>query len=310
MDPSKILERFLDRPRVAELRRRARRLRPGAGWAPRQRPGLRGAVRRVPGRPRDARRRGLARATTRRSRPSWRGRSALLLPPLRDLVDQALLTLSDGAAITSVVGLVGLIWTVSQFYVTLDVAFARIFADRQERNVFRRTARGFVSVAGLVGVVVALIVGGSLAAAAEAFLPASSTALIGLGRVLSSLPVVTAIGVVAVAVVYRVVPPRSPSWSAVVAAGRRGGRGDRPAQPAVPVRGAATDRRGVAHRARWPRRSSRSPGCRSRSRCCCSARPGSGSATMPALPRPRAVSPGGCRSAGRTGRSRRVTARS
>ena len=138
-----------------------------------------------------------------------------LLPPLRDLVDQALLTLSGGAAISSVVGVVGLVWTVSQFYVTLDVAFARIFADRQERNVFRRGARGIVSVAGLVGVVVVLIVAGSLAAAAEAFLPASSTAFTGFGRVVSSLPFVTAIGVVVIAVVYRVVPPREPTWAVV-----------------------------------------------------------------------------------------------
>jgi len=138
-----------------------------------------------------------------------------LLPPLRELVDQALMTLSDGAAISSAVGLVGLVWTVSQFYVTLDVAFARIFADRQERNVFRRTARGFVSVAGLVGVVVVLIVGGSLAAAAEAFLPSSTTAFASFGRVLSSLPVVTVVGVVALAIVYRVVPAREPSWSTV-----------------------------------------------------------------------------------------------
>jgi YihY family inner membrane protein len=138
-----------------------------------------------------------------------------LVPPLHELVDEALLALSDGAAITSAVGVVGLIWTVSQFYVTLDVAFARIFADRQERNVFRRTARGFISVAGLVGIVVALIVGGSLAAAAEAFLPASSSAVAGLARILSSIPVVTAIGVVVVGVVYRVVPPRAPVWSAI-----------------------------------------------------------------------------------------------
>lgn len=138
-----------------------------------------------------------------------------LLPPLRDLVDAALLAVSDGAAITSVVGVVGLVWTVSQFYVTLDVAFGRIFADRVERNPFRRAARGFVWVAGLVGVVVALIVGGSLAAAAEAFLPASSSALTTLGRILASLPVVAAVGIAAVAVVYRVVPPRAPSWRAI-----------------------------------------------------------------------------------------------
>ena len=138
-----------------------------------------------------------------------------LLPPLRDLVDQALLALSDGAAVTSIVGLVGLIWTVSQFYVTLDVAFARIFSGRRERDVFRRTARGFASLAVLVGIIVLLIVGGSLAAAAEVLLPASSTRLIAVGQVLSSLPFIASVGVLAVGVAYRVVPPRSPSWKAL-----------------------------------------------------------------------------------------------
>lgn len=214
MDPAAILERFLDRPRVAELR----------------------AVLDVYGRaPGGLLANGLAFAALFAAFPialvtlgvaGWlvddpavqaqlaRAIGALV-PPLRDLVAAALLALSDGAAITSAVGIVGLVWTVSQFYVTLDIAFARIFADRGDRNPFRRAARGFVWVAGLVGVVVALIVGGSLATAAEAFLPASSSALTGIGRILSSLPVVTAVGVVAVAVVYRVVPPRAPSWSAI-----------------------------------------------------------------------------------------------
>lgn len=214
MDPAAILERFLDRPRVALLR----------------------AVLDVYGRaPGGLLANGLAFAALFAAfpvalvtlgvagliveDPTIQARLAraigTLLPPLRDLVDQALLTLSDGAAITSAVGLIGLVWTVSQFYVTLDVAFARIFADRQERDVFRRTARGFVSVAGLVGVIVVLIVGGSLAAAAEAFLPSSSPTLAALRRILASVPVVTAIGVVAIVIVYRVVPPRSPSWRSV-----------------------------------------------------------------------------------------------
>jgi YihY family inner membrane protein len=213
MDPAAILERVLDRPRVAELR----------------------AILEVYGRaPGGLLANGLAFAALFAAFPIalvTLGVTGLLVddpavqaqlaraisalaPPLHDLVDAALVALSDGAAITSVVGVVGLVWTVSQFYVTLDVAFARIFADRQERNVFRRAARGFVWVAGLVGVVAALIVGSSLAAAAEAFLPASSSALMGLGRVLS-LPVVTAIGVVVVAVVYRVVPPQAPAWRSV-----------------------------------------------------------------------------------------------
>jgi uncharacterized BrkB/YihY/UPF0761 family membrane protein len=133
-----------------------------------------------------------------------------------DLVEQALVSMAQGAAVTSIIGVLGLIWTVSQFYVTLDVAFARIFTDRPERDVLRRTARGFVWVAGLVGVVVALIVAGSLAAAAEALLPTTTTALTVLGRIVTSPPVVILVTVGVVLVIYVVVPPKSPSVRAAV----------------------------------------------------------------------------------------------
>lgn len=134
-----------------------------------------------------------------------------VLPPLADLVDQALVSMAQGAALTSIIGVLGLIWTVSQFYVTLDVAFARIFTDRPERDVLRRTARGFMWVVGIVGVAIALIVGGSLAAAAEALLPTSSTALTVFGRIVTSPPVVVLVTVGVVLGIYIVVPPRSPS---------------------------------------------------------------------------------------------------
>jgi uncharacterized BrkB/YihY/UPF0761 family membrane protein len=138
-----------------------------------------------------------------------------LFPPLQELVAQALLALSDGAAFTSIVGIVALVWTVSQFYVTLDIAFARIFADRRERDVFRRTARGFLWVAGLVGVVAVLIIGATLAAAAEMLLPASTGSIVGVGRVLSSLPVLCLIGAIVVGAIYRTVPPEGPSWRTI-----------------------------------------------------------------------------------------------
>lgn len=151
--------------------------------------------------------------------PAVQGQLAVALgtifPPLATMVDDALLALSDGAALTSVLGIIGLIWTVSQLYVTLDVAFARIFTDPPERDLVRRTARGFVWVAGLVGVIVVLIVAGSLAAAAEALLPASSSALAAFGRVVSSLPVTVGVAILAIAGIYRVVPPRSPTWVAI-----------------------------------------------------------------------------------------------
>jgi membrane protein len=138
-----------------------------------------------------------------------------IVPPLADLVDGALDAMSEGAALSSIVGVVGVIWTVSQFYSTLDIAFSRIFTERPERDVLGRTWRGFVWVAGLVVAVIALIVAGAIATAAEVLLPASATALIGIRRVVTSLPVVMAIGVAAVLVIYRVVPSHAPSWRAI-----------------------------------------------------------------------------------------------
>jgi YihY family inner membrane protein len=137
-----------------------------------------------------------------------------LLPPLQELIQAALESMAQGAAVTSLVGVAGLIWTVSQFYVTLDIAFSRIFSDRPERDLFRRTARGFIWVVGLIGVVVALVVATSLAAAAEALLPTTSPALTGFGRVMSSPPMVTLITILVVLLVYQVVPPRRPAVSA------------------------------------------------------------------------------------------------
>jgi membrane protein len=139
-----------------------------------------------------------------------------LFPPVRDLVEDALRSMSEGAGVTSVLGIIGLLWTVSQFYVTLDIAFSRIFTGSRERDVFRRTARGFVWVAGLMGVVVALIVGGSLAAAAEALLPTTATALTAFGDFVSSTPVVVLLGIVVVLVTYRVVPPAPPTMRAAM----------------------------------------------------------------------------------------------
>jgi membrane protein len=139
-----------------------------------------------------------------------------LVPPLQELIQAALDAMAQGAAITGIIGVVGLIWTVSQFYVTLDIAFSRIFTDRPERDLFNRTARGFVWVVGLIGVVVALIVATSLAAAAAALLPTTSPMLTGFGRIVSSPPMVALITVLVVLLIYEVVPPRRPAIRAAI----------------------------------------------------------------------------------------------
>ena len=141
---------------------------------------------------------------------------ATLFPPLRDLIEATLAGIVSGAAITSLIGVVGLIWTVSQFYVTLDVAFSRIFSDEPERDVIRRTARGFVWVALLIAAVILLIIVVGLSSAADAFLPVSMPISRAVAAVLSSPPVVVTLGVLVVAVIYRTVPPRAPRWSSIM----------------------------------------------------------------------------------------------
>lgn len=140
---------------------------------------------------------------------------ARLFPPLRDLIEGTLTNLVSGAALTSAIGLVGLVWTVSQFYVTLDVAFSRIFSDEPERDVFHRTARGFIWVAVLIVAVLVLIVLVGLVGAADAFLPVSMPNGRVLARVLTSAPVVLGVAIVVVVLIYRTLPPRAPRWSAI-----------------------------------------------------------------------------------------------
>lgn len=133
-------------------------------------------------------------------------------PPLRELLQDALAAVTGGAGVSSILGFIGLVWAVSQFYATLDVAFARIFRDTPERDVARRTVRGFVWVLILVALVVTAIVATSIASIVDAILP-TEVPVARLTVTLLSSPLAMlagAIGIVAVA--YRVLPTRTPEW--------------------------------------------------------------------------------------------------
>ena len=252
----------------------------------------------------------------------WPTRCKALVPPLADLVDQGGLAGHDQRRRADlVIGFIGVIWTVSQFYVTLDVAFARIFAGTPERDVVRRTARGFLWVADphLGRRRGRSSLGGRRHGRRGAASRTSPRPSATLRSILVRLAVParrSAIGLRVV--VYRTLPPRAP----------RSARSGCPrSSSGIAIVALSQLFLFLAPRlvgaprwpGRWRRRSSRWPGCRSRSRRCCTARPGSGSArrplpAAPITPRRRAgsgrLSPGGSRSAGRTGRWRRVTARS
>lgn len=152
--------------------------------------------------------------------PAVQERLALALvvafPPLADLIGDALAAIRTGAPISGLVGVIGLVWTVSQLYVALDTAFARIFSAHPERDVLRRTLRGLVWVVILAGGAVAGIVLASIAAFADAVLPEG----VPLGRliraVVGTVPGQSLLAIAVVSVLYRWVPPRRPPWRALL----------------------------------------------------------------------------------------------
>jgi uncharacterized BrkB/YihY/UPF0761 family membrane protein len=146
-----------------------------------------------------------------------------LFPPLADFVDQALLAVTSGATAASIVGLVGTVWAVSQLYVTLDVAFSRIFSEGPERDLVRRTIRGFLWVGGLIALVAGLIVLGTLASLIAALFPNERFSADLVRSVLGSPVFLLVVGVLVIFTIYRVLPASRPAfhstWPAAVVVG-------------------------------------------------------------------------------------------
>jgi membrane protein len=136
-------------------------------------------------------------------------------PPLATLIDQALDAVVSGAAAASILGFLGTIWTVSQFYAALDTAFARVFGEAPGRLAVRRTLRSFVWVGLLIGIVVTYIVGASLSATLAMVIPDSIPASRFLAALLGSPATIFAVLATLLLLLYRTVPPYTPRWRAV-----------------------------------------------------------------------------------------------
>ena len=228
-------------------------------------------------------------------------------PPLANLIDESLTAMSQGAAATSILGVVGLVWTVSQLYGALDVAFARIYSIDPERDIVNRTARGLLVVGILVVVIVGLIVVAAVGSALDALHPLDVPVGGTLSSVIGSIPVLDR-------PVDRWGPRRLPDPAAARARlaggahpGDRRRRDHHRPEPGLHVPGPAPGRGGGTRRLAGV-------GVH-RAGLAVVHVPGAalwrGLGPGPRPERVRAVSwPGESRSAGRTGRWRRVTARS
>jgi YihY family inner membrane protein len=138
------------------------------------------------------------------------------LPPLAELIRSSVTVIADGAALTSVVGAVGVVWTVSQLFAAVDTAFARVFFDEPERDLFRRTLRGFVVVGLIAATVVAAIASLGMLAALDTLSGHEGSLARTTLEVLGSPPSLAVGACLLVILAYRTLPPRSPRWRSLV----------------------------------------------------------------------------------------------
>jgi membrane protein len=138
------------------------------------------------------------------------------LPPLATLIRSSVEAVAGGAALTSVIGAIGVIWTISQLFAAVDVAFARIFFDQPERDVLRRTLRGFVVVGLIAATVIAAIASLALVATLDALTGVEGSPARSILAALGTPPFLAFAASLVVIVAYRKLPPTPPSWGALV----------------------------------------------------------------------------------------------
>ena len=137
-----------------------------------------------------------------------------LLPPLAEVVDDMFAGLSQASPSLSLIGLVLAAWGTSRLFASLEAALALIDSAAPRRSLIRRTARRLGSIVVLAGIVLAAIVvmptlaiaieisgtSGSWRPVLDALLAVVAPALAGL----------------ALAAIYRLIPPVRPTWRAIL----------------------------------------------------------------------------------------------
>jgi uncharacterized BrkB/YihY/UPF0761 family membrane protein len=137
-------------------------------------------------------------------------------PPLAPMLQTGLEGISSGAVQFSILGLAGLAWGISQVYGTLDIAIARIFGHDTGHGFAIRTIRGLVIVGILIIAVVLAAVATTLSITLDILSRPGEES--GLQQVVGLVSPLIAVGfyVGIVALVYRLVPPVTPSWRATL----------------------------------------------------------------------------------------------
>jgi membrane protein len=137
---------------------------------------------------------------------------AAFLPPLAGVLDEIVAGLSRASPSVSIIGLVLAGWGTSRLYAALESAIAQLDVGAPRRSLVRRTARRLGSIVVVAVIVIAaLIAAPVLAIAVE--ISGSSPARPLLDVLMATLP--PGVTAVALATVFRLVPPLPPRWRAI-----------------------------------------------------------------------------------------------
>lgn len=140
---------------------------------------------------------------------------ALVLPPLRGLIEVVMTDAVRDSTSVSILGLVVLAWGASRFVVSFQEAIARVTGGDRKRGLVAENVGAFGAVLLLIGVIVVGTALAGLAAFLDAGQAIGAISILGtaIGVTLTLAPAVAAI--VAMTFVYRVVPRPAPRWRAV-----------------------------------------------------------------------------------------------
>lgn len=138
---------------------------------------------------------------------------AAFLPPLAGVVDEIVAGLSRASPSVSIVGLVLAAWGTSRLYASLEEAIALMDSGAPRRSLIRRAARRIGSIGVLAVIVLATLVATPVLAIAVEMSDAGGSARPVLDTLLALVPPI--LGGIALAAVYRVVPPTRPTWRAI-----------------------------------------------------------------------------------------------
>jgi membrane protein len=134
-------------------------------------------------------------------------------PPLAGVIDEILTGLSTASASVSIVGVLLAGWGTSRLFAALESAIAQMFAGTQRRGLIRRAAWRI----GSIGVMAVILLFALIGAPALTIVGEVARASGPLDRllevVLVAFPIVAT--ALALAAVYRFIPPARPTWRAI-----------------------------------------------------------------------------------------------